>query len=82
MSPACRVAGRVVRSVLSPSVAVEAGAVVEESVLLHGAVIRASAHVERAIVDTAVEVPGGDWVHSTDPEHPVAVVGRPDRAPV
>ncbi len=56
VSPACRVAGRVVRSVLSPGVVVEAGAVVEESVVLHDAVIRAGARVERAIVDAGVEV--------------------------
>ena len=56
VSPACRVAGRVVRSVLSPGVVVEAGAVVEESVILHDAVIRAGARVERAIVDAGVEV--------------------------
>lgn len=56
VSPACRVAGRVVRSVLSPGVVVEAGAVVEESVVLHGAVLRAGARVHAAIVDAGVEV--------------------------
>ena len=56
ISPACRVAGRVVGSVLSPGVVVEAGAVVEESVVLHDAVIRAGARVERSIVDAGVEV--------------------------
>jgi glucose-1-phosphate adenylyltransferase len=56
LSPACRVAGRVVRSVLSPGVVVEAGAVVEGSVILHDAVIRAGARVERAIVDAGVHV--------------------------
>jgi glucose-1-phosphate adenylyltransferase len=74
VSPACRVAGRVVRSVLSPGVVVEAGAVVEESVILHDAVIRAGARVERAIVDAGVEVAGGRHVRSTDPEHPVEIV--------
>lgn len=65
VSPACRVAGRVVRSVLSPGVVVEAGAVVEESVILHDAVIRAGARVERAIVDAGVEVT--ERSRSTDP---------------
>ncbi len=74
LSPACVVAGRVVRSVLSPGVRVEAGAVVEDSVILHDAVIRAGARVEKAIVDTGVEVGLGDHVHSTDPDQPVAVV--------
>jgi glucose-1-phosphate adenylyltransferase len=74
VSPACRVSGRVVRSVLSPGVVVEAGAVVEDSVILHDAVIRAGARVERAIVDAGVEVPAGKHVRSTDPEHPVEIV--------
>jgi glucose-1-phosphate adenylyltransferase len=77
LSPACRVAGRVVRSVLSPGVVIEAGAVVEDSVLLHGAVVRAGARVQRAIVDSRMEVPTGAQVHSTDPETPVAIYGRP-----
>lgn len=77
VSPACRLAGRVVSSVLSPGVVVEAGAVVEESVILHDAVIRAGARVERAIVDAGVEVPAGEVVRSTDPEHPVAIHTRP-----
>jgi glucose-1-phosphate adenylyltransferase len=73
VSPACRVAGRVVRSVLSPGVVVEAGAVVEESVILHDAVIGAGARVERAIVDAGVEVRAGDEVRSRDPDAPVAI---------
>jgi glucose-1-phosphate adenylyltransferase len=74
VSPACRVVGRVVRSVLSPGVVVEAGAVVEESVILHDAVIGAGARVERAVVDAGAEVPAGEHVHSTDPEQPIAIV--------
>ena len=76
VSPACRVAGRVSRSVLSPGVVVEAGAVVENSVVLHDAVIRAGAQVERAIVDTGAEVPAGKQVRSTDEDEPVAIYGR------
>lgn len=79
LSPACLVAGRVSESVLSPGVVVEAGAVVERSVILHDAVIRAGARVERAIVDTGVEVtPGtrsrGDDGGHGDGEGSVAVV--------
>ena len=74
LSPACRVAGRVSRSVLSPGVVVEAGAVVDSSVILHGAVIRTGARVEKAIVDSRVEVPGGAEVHSTDPDEPIVVL--------
>ena len=74
LSPACRVSGRVVGSVLSPGVVVEEGAVVERSVLLHGVVVRAGARVERAIVDSRVEVGAGQVVRSDDPDEPVAVV--------
>ncbi len=76
VSPACRVAGRVVRSVLSPGVVVEAGAVVEESVILHDAVIRSGARVERAIVDAGAEVPADGHVTSTDGDGSVAVFAR------
>lgn len=74
VSPACRVAGRVVRSVLSPGVVVEAGAVVEESVVLHDAVIRAGARVERAIVDAGVEVAGGSQPADAGASIPVYAV--------
>ena len=77
VSPACRVAGRVTRSVLSPGVVVETGAVVDSSVVMHDAVIRSGAHVERAIVDAGVEVAAGEHVRSRDPGQAVAVVSRP-----
>ena len=73
LSPACRVAGRVSRSVLSPGVVVESGAVVVDSVILHGAVVHAGARVEKAIVDSRVEVPAGAQVRSTDPDEPIAI---------
>ncbi len=76
VSSACRVSGRVSRSVLSPGVVVEAGAVVEDSVILHGAVVRAGARVERAIVDSGMEVPAGAHVHSTEQDEPVSIFGR------
>jgi len=76
VSPACRVAGRVTRSVLSPGVVVEAGAAVSDSVVMHDTVIRAGARVERAIVDSGLEVPAGTHVHSMDHDEPVAVYGR------
>jgi glucose-1-phosphate adenylyltransferase len=76
VSPACRVAGRVVDSVLSPGVVVEDGAVVERSVVFHDTVIRAGARVERAIVDSRVDVAAGETVRSEDPDHPVAILAR------
>ena len=75
VSPACRVAGRVVDSVLSPGVVVEEGAVVEGAVVLDNAVIRSGARVERAIVDARAEVPAGARVRSDDSDNPIAVVG-------
>jgi ADP-glucose pyrophosphorylase len=50
--------------------------VVEGSVILHGAMIRAGARVEKAIVDSRVEVAGDAEVRSTDPEEPIVVHGR------
>ena len=58
VSPGCRVAGRVVRSVLGPGVLVEEGAVVSDSVVLHDAEIRSGASVERAIVDERADIRG------------------------
>ncbi|MGH9153691.1 MAG: glucose-1-phosphate adenylyltransferase family protein [Acidimicrobiales bacterium] len=55
----CVVEGRVVRSVLSPGVVVEKGAVVDSAVVLDEAVVRAGARVERAVVDLHAEVPAG-----------------------
>ncbi|MDQ4067940.1 MAG: glucose-1-phosphate adenylyltransferase [Actinomycetota bacterium] len=79
LSPACRIAGRVTRSVLSPGVLVEAGAVVEDAVVLHNAVIRAGAHVERAIVDARFEVRKGSEASSAEREDGVAVYGGSDQ---
>ncbi len=51
ISPACRVAGRVERSVLGPGTVVEAGAVVRDSVLFADVIVRAGARLRHAIVD-------------------------------
>jgi len=51
LSNGCRVAGSVVRSVLSPGVVVSQGAVVEDSIVLQDAVIERGAVVRRAILD-------------------------------
>ena len=74
VSPACRVSGKVVDSVLSPGVVVEEGAVVEDAVVLHDAVVRRGAHVRRAIVDAGVEVTAFSHARSHEGE-PVAVLG-------
>ncbi|MFQ5596324.1 MAG: glucose-1-phosphate adenylyltransferase family protein, partial [Anaerolineae bacterium] len=54
LSDGCRVDGHVVRSVLSPGVYVDAGAVVRDSVILTDTEIGAGAVVDRAIVDKNV----------------------------
>ena len=61
LSPGCSVRGDVGRSVVSPGVVVEAGAVVRDSVLLPGAVIAGGARIDTAIIDTDARV-GADAV--------------------
>jgi glucose-1-phosphate adenylyltransferase len=51
--------GEVRRSVLSPAVRVEQGAVVEDSVLMDGVHVGAGAVVRHAILDKSVRVPPG-----------------------
>ena len=51
IGPACRIAGRVERSVLGPGTVVEADAVVRDSVLFSDVVVRAGARLRYAIVD-------------------------------
>lgn len=51
ISRGCYVCGEVRRSILSPGVVVEAGAVVEDSIIMHRSVVEKGAHVKRSIVD-------------------------------
>jgi glucose-1-phosphate adenylyltransferase len=59
VAPGGRVRGTVRRSVLGPGVEIQAGAIVEDSVLLGDAVVEAGAVVRAAIVDTSVRVARG-----------------------
>ena len=59
LSPGCRVAGHVTRSVLAPGVVVEAGASVENAVLLEDVVIKAGSRVINAVLDKGVVVEEG-----------------------
>lgn len=52
----CRVDGRVVRSILSPDVTIEPGAVVEDAILMDGCTVCAGARVRRAVLDKQVEI--------------------------
>ncbi len=82
--------GTVRRSVLSPGVQVHTGAVVEDSVLLHGADIGRRAVVRRAIIDKGVRIPE-DVQIGVDPEADrarfhvsesgVVVIGKHDIVP-
>lgn len=66
VSPGCRVAGRVVRSVLGPGTVVEAGAEVVDSVVFADTRIEAGAVVAASIVDSACTIGAG--AHVGDPD--------------
>jgi glucose-1-phosphate adenylyltransferase len=70
VSSGCRLEGRVSRSVLSPGVVVEAGAVVEDSVIMHRTVVRAGARVVRTVVDKHVEIGADARLGSRDEAAP------------
>lgn len=70
ISPGARVEGQVERAVISPSVVVEAGARVRDSILHHGTVVRAGAVVDRAILDKEVVVGEGAIVGFGDDNTP------------
>jgi glucose-1-phosphate adenylyltransferase len=56
ISHGCQILGTVERSVLSPGVRVDPGAVVRDSVVMFDTVVRAGAVVDRAIVDKEVSI--------------------------
>ena len=56
ISHGCVIAGTVERSVLSPGVRVDPGAIVRDSVIMFDTVVRAGAVVDRAILDKEVSV--------------------------
>jgi glucose-1-phosphate adenylyltransferase len=56
VSPGCIVEGHVERSILSPGVIVEKGAVIKDSVIMHDTIVRKGAHVQRCIIDKKVVI--------------------------
>ncbi len=73
VSQGCRIFGRVERSVLSPGVTVESGAVVSDSVLMSGVRVGAGACVTRAILDESVTVVQGATIGT---QKKLTVIGR------
>ncbi len=79
LSQGCRIFGRVERSVLSPDVVVEAGAIVKDSVLLNGVHVGKDARVEYSILDEMVTVGEGAMLGSPREDNKLTVIGREER---
>jgi len=76
ISPATRIAGEVHRSVISPGVVIEEGAVVRDSIIQHRCVIRSGAVIDRSILDKEVTVGRESIIGEGDPT--IANFERPD----
>jgi glucose-1-phosphate adenylyltransferase len=59
ISPGCIVSGQVERSILSPGVIIEKGALVRDSIIMHDSIIRRGARVERSIIDKEATIGEG-----------------------
>jgi len=70
ISPSARIDGEVYRSVISPGVVIEAGAVVRESIIQHRCVIRSGTVIDRCILDKEVSVGAGCVIGTGDPNIP------------
>jgi len=66
LSNGCMIDGTVIHSVLSPGVCVEHGAVVRDSVIMNGTMIRAGAMIDRCILDKEIEIGAGASVGAGD----------------
>jgi len=88
----CRVAGRVVRSVLFPGVVVAPGAVVRDSIVMNDTIVMRDAAVDHAILDKEVVVGEGarvGWGDAMTPNqacpdhlaHGLLLVGKEARLP-
>jgi glucose-1-phosphate adenylyltransferase len=76
ISPGTHIAGEVSRSVISPGVVIEDGAIVRDSIIQHKCVIRSGAVVDHAILDKEVTIGKGSVVGEGDMS--VANFDRPD----
>jgi len=81
----CVIKGRVERSVLFPGVAVEKGAVVRDSIVMHDTRIGRNALLERCILDKQISVGEGSRLgvggHLKSGEADLTVVGKDARIP-
>ncbi len=78
ISHGCTIAGTVERSVLSPGVRVDPGAIVRDSVIMFDTHIRAGAVVDRAIIDKEVNV-GPNAIVGTGSDFDTPNVVEPER---
>jgi glucose-1-phosphate adenylyltransferase len=78
ISHGCVIAGTVERSVLSPGVRVDPGAIVRDSVIMFDTVVRAGAVVDRAIIDKEVSI-GPNAVVGTGADFETANDVEPER---
>ncbi len=78
ISHGCTIAGTVERSVLSPGVRVDPGAIVRDSVIMFDTHIRAGAVVDRAILDKEVNV-GPNAIVGTGNDFDTPNVDEPER---
>ncbi|MEM2900255.1 MAG: sugar phosphate nucleotidyltransferase, partial [Thermoplasmata archaeon] len=62
VSRGCCIQGEVKRSILSPGVIIEKGAVVRDSIIMHDCIIRQNAMIENCILDTDVEVGANSYL--------------------
>ena len=76
VSNGCRIYGTVRHSILSTDCVVEERAIVEDSVLLPGAVVKDDAHIVRAILGENAVVEEGVKLGSVDSTKDTAVVGN------
>ena len=82
LSPGCRVAGTVVRSVLGPGVVVEPGATVRDSVVFADNLVRAGATVDWSVIDRNCTIESDSTVGSPAEENgeqdddAIVLVGR------
>ncbi len=83
LSPGCRVAGSVIRSVLGPGVVVEPGATVRDSVVFGDSVVRAGSTVDWSVVDSGCTIERdasvGSPTDEVDDPDLVVLVGRGSR---